>query len=88
MRTIQAVVFDIGETLVDETEVMGHWADWLGVPRLTFFANIGARIAREQTGFAIFETSTPSSIFVSRSNAVWRLGSITRSANSTSTPTR
>jgi FMN phosphatase YigB (HAD superfamily) len=44
--TIRAVVFDVGETLVDETEAWGDWADWLGVPRLTFFAALGGVIAR------------------------------------------
>jgi FMN phosphatase YigB (HAD superfamily) len=43
---IRAVVFDVGETLVDETEAWGDWADWLGVPRLTFFAALGGVIAR------------------------------------------
>jgi hypothetical protein len=27
---IEAVVFDVGETLVDETREYGTWADWLG----------------------------------------------------------
>jgi FMN phosphatase YigB (HAD superfamily) len=32
--TIRAVMFDVGETLVDETEAWGDWADWLdAVPR-------------------------------------------------------
>jgi FMN phosphatase YigB (HAD superfamily) len=39
------VVFDLGETLVDETENWGRWADHLAVPRLTFFAVMGAVIA-------------------------------------------
>jgi FMN phosphatase YigB (HAD superfamily) len=43
---VEAVFFDVGETLVDETEVWGGWADWLGVPRLTFFAALGAVVAR------------------------------------------
>ncbi len=30
--TIRAVVFDVGECLVDETREYGTWADWLGVP--------------------------------------------------------
>lgn len=31
---VDAVVFDVGETLVDETREHGTWADWLGrVPR-------------------------------------------------------
>ena len=43
---LTAVFFDVGETLVDETELIGGWADWLGVPRLTFFATMGAVLAR------------------------------------------
>lgn len=46
MRNIAAVWFDVGETLVDETRAWGAWADPLGVPRLTFFALLGAVIAR------------------------------------------
>ncbi|MGH3327953.1 MAG: HAD family hydrolase [Streptomycetales bacterium] len=42
---IRAVVFDVGETLVDETREYGTWADWLGVPRHTFSAMFGAVIA-------------------------------------------
>jgi HAD superfamily hydrolase (TIGR01549 family) len=42
---IDAVVFDVGETLVDETREYGAWADWLGVPRHTFSAVFGAVIA-------------------------------------------
>jgi FMN phosphatase YigB (HAD superfamily) len=41
---VQAVVFDVGETLADETRAWGVWADHLGVPRLTFFAALGAVI--------------------------------------------
>ena len=44
--TIRAVVFDVGETLVDETRIWSDWADWLGVPRLTFLAVVGAMIER------------------------------------------
>jgi HAD superfamily hydrolase (TIGR01549 family) len=38
-------VFDVGETLVDETRAWSIWADHLGVPRLTFFSALGASIA-------------------------------------------
>jgi HAD superfamily hydrolase (TIGR01662 family) len=44
--TIRAVVFDVGETLVDETRAWSEWADWLGIPRLTFLAVCGAVIER------------------------------------------
>jgi len=40
------VIFDVGETLVDETRGWAEWADWLGVSRLTMMAAIGAVIAR------------------------------------------
>ena len=43
---IGAVVFDVGECLVDETREYGTWADWLGVPRHTFSAVFGAMIAK------------------------------------------
>jgi hypothetical protein len=42
---IDAVVFDVGETLVNETQEYGAWADWLGVPRHGFSAVFGAVIA-------------------------------------------
>jgi len=32
---IKAVVFDVGECLVDETREYRTWADWLDVPRHT-----------------------------------------------------
>jgi HAD superfamily hydrolase (TIGR01549 family) len=43
---IKAVVFDVGECLVNEAREYGTWADWLGVPRHTFSAVFGAVIAR------------------------------------------
>jgi HAD superfamily hydrolase (TIGR01549 family) len=43
---IRAVVFDVGECLVNETREYGTWADWLDVPRHTFSAVFGATIAR------------------------------------------
>jgi HAD superfamily hydrolase (TIGR01662 family) len=47
--TIRAVVFDVGETLVDETRIWSEWADWLGIPRLTFLAVFGAVLGRGGT---------------------------------------
>lgn len=62
---IKAVVFDVGECLVDETREYGTWADWLGVPRHTFAAMFGAVIAQGRDyretfqefrpGFALYE---------------------------------
>lgn len=39
---IRSVIFDVGETLLDDTKEWGKWADWLGVPRHTFSAVLGA----------------------------------------------
>lgn len=39
-----AVVFDLGETLADETRSWAAWADWLRVPHFTFFALVGSMI--------------------------------------------
>lgn len=55
--TLEAVVFDVGETLVDETRIWEAWADHLGIPRLTFMAVVGAFIARgehHREPFALF----------------------------------
>lgn len=41
---LRAVVFDVGETLVDETSQWASWADRLGVSTLTLFAVLGAVI--------------------------------------------
>ena len=39
---ILSVVFDVGETLLDDSREFGAWADWIGVPRHTFSAVLGA----------------------------------------------
>ncbi|WP_406282410.1 HAD family hydrolase [Nocardia sp. NBC_00881] len=56
---IGAVVFDVGETLVDETREYGTWADWLGVPRHTFVSVFGAVIARGQDYRNVFQVFRP-----------------------------
>lgn len=56
---IEAVFFDVGEVLVDETEVWGTWADWLGVPRLTLGAALGAAIARDRPFLEMFRMLRP-----------------------------
>jgi HAD superfamily hydrolase (TIGR01662 family) len=56
---VSAVFFDVGETLFDETEVWGGWADWLGVPRLTFFAALGAVVARDGSHREVFDIFCP-----------------------------
>ncbi|MEV0278519.1 HAD family hydrolase [Streptomyces sp. NPDC050610] len=56
---IRAVVFDVGECLVDETREYGTWADWLGVPRHTFAAMFGAVIARGRDYRETFQEFRP-----------------------------
>lgn len=56
---VDAVVFDVGETLVDETRVFGDWADWLGVPSHTFSAVLGAAIARGEDFETVFQALRP-----------------------------
>ena len=58
-RRITTVVFDVGETLIDETRHWGEWADWLGVPRLTFFAALGVVIERRQHHRRVFDLVRP-----------------------------
>jgi len=47
-RPICVVVFDVGETLVDETRAWSEHADAVGVTRLTLFAALGALIERSE----------------------------------------
>ncbi|MFJ6123610.1 HAD family hydrolase [Streptomyces griseoviridis] len=56
---MRAVVFDVGECLVDETREYGTWADWLGVPRHTFAAMFGAVIARGRDYRDVFQEFQP-----------------------------
>jgi HAD superfamily hydrolase (TIGR01549 family) len=39
-------VFDVGETLVSENRAWVEWAEWLGIPVLTFVGVLGGAIAR------------------------------------------
>jgi FMN phosphatase YigB (HAD superfamily) len=43
---VTVVVFDVGETLVDETRACERYADAAGVPRFTFMALTGAAVER------------------------------------------
>ncbi|MCE6993266.1 HAD-IA family hydrolase [Saccharothrix sp. S26] len=59
MAKIEAVFFDVGEILVDETREYGTWADWLGVPRHTFSAVFGAIIAQGKDYRETFQVFRP-----------------------------
>jgi HAD superfamily hydrolase (TIGR01662 family) len=56
---IEAVFFDVGEILVNETREYGTWADWLGVPRHTFSAVFGAVIAQGKDYRETFQVFRP-----------------------------
>lgn len=56
---IRAVVFDVGECLVNETREYGTWADWLEVPRHTFAAMFGAVIAQGRDYRETFQEFRP-----------------------------
>lgn len=56
---IKAVVFDVGETLVDETREYGTWADWLRVPRHTFASVFGSVIASGKDYRETFQVFRP-----------------------------
>lgn len=52
---VKAIVFDVGETLVDETAVWERAADDCGVPRFTLMALVGAAIERGESHRCAFE---------------------------------
>ncbi len=59
---IEAVVFDFGETLYDETNAWSAVADAAGVPRLTFMGSLGGLIAAGRSHreiFAFFDVPEP-----------------------------
>jgi FMN phosphatase YigB (HAD superfamily) len=51
---LKAVVFDLGETLIDETHQWSELADRAGVPHFTFMATLGALIAAGRSHRDIF----------------------------------
>ncbi|GAB2510051.1 HAD family hydrolase [Nocardia heshunensis] len=56
---IKAAVFDVGETLIDETRIWCRWADRLGVPRFAFLGVIGGMAATGRPLTDAFELVAP-----------------------------
>jgi len=56
---ITSVVFDIGETLLDDTREFAAWADWIGIPRHTFSALLGAVTAEGRNNAETFQYFRP-----------------------------
>lgn len=52
--SVKAVVFDVGETLIDETRTWAGWAEWLGVPTFAFFGAMGSVIERGASHQEVF----------------------------------
>lgn len=56
---VTAVVLDVGETLLDDSREWGAWADWVGVPRHTFSAVLGAITAAGRDNAETFQYFKP-----------------------------
>jgi HAD superfamily hydrolase (TIGR01549 family) len=56
---VKAVVFDAGETLVNESRQWRMWADWLKVPDHVLFAALGATIERGEHDQRVFQLLKP-----------------------------
>lgn len=56
---IRSVVFDVGETLLDDTREFNAWADWIGVPHHTFSALIGIVVADGRNNAEAFQYVRP-----------------------------
>ncbi len=55
----RAVVFDVGEVLLDETRVWATWAELVGVSPLTFASVLGAAIVQGEDWPAVFPHLAP-----------------------------
>ena len=56
---ITAVVFDVGETLIDETRIWLRWADRLRVPAFAFLGLLGGAAALDRPHRDVFEAVRP-----------------------------
>lgn len=54
-----AVVFDVGEVLIDETRVWSTWASLIGVSPLTFASVLGAAIVQGEDHTSVFPHLAP-----------------------------
>ncbi len=52
-------MFDVGETLIDETRIWSRWADRLGVPRLAFLGVLGGMATLDRHHRDTFEILRP-----------------------------
>lgn len=59
MSAARSVVFDVGETLLDETRQWSTWASWLGVPPFTLMVALGAVLAQGRPFTDVFALFDP-----------------------------
>lgn len=71
MRSV--VVFDVGETLVDETGLWASWAEELGVPQLTLFGVLGGLAARGEDHRRFLELVRPDLRWPYEHKQPWRV---------------
>ncbi|NUW30796.1 HAD family hydrolase [Nonomuraea sp. SMC257] len=67
---IKALVFDVGETLIDETRIWSRWADRLGVSRFVMMGALGGMAALDRSHREAFELVRPG-IDVDAELAAW-----------------
>lgn len=60
---MNTVVFDVGETLVDETGLWAGWARWLAVPEFTLYGVLGGLAARGENHQRFVELLKPGATF-------------------------
>ncbi|MFJ2033382.1 HAD family hydrolase [Streptosporangium sp. NPDC087985] len=56
---VRALVFDVGETLIDETRIWSRWADRLGVTRFTMLGVLGGMAALDRSFEEAFRIVRP-----------------------------
>lgn len=66
---IRAVVFDVGETLLDERGLWHRWADWLDVPRARFTDALKDVVRRGAHHRQVFEVFRPGFDFEAAASA-------------------
>ena len=77
---MNTVVFDIGETLVDETGLWAGWAEWLAIPPFTLYGVLGGLAARGENHQRFVELLKPGASFAEEraakeaAGAVWASG--------------
>jgi HAD superfamily hydrolase (TIGR01509 family) len=73
---VNTVVFDVGETLVDETRLWAGWARWLGIPEFTLYGVLGGLAARGENHQRFVELLKPGTTFAAERSAKEAAGDV------------